>query len=84
MGRPRGGKAAATLYTLIETCKANKVDPYHYLADVLERLPTHPNKRIQELLPQNWSSSQLFAQKNQHHTLTKYGKVYLEKGNVTC
>jgi hypothetical protein len=84
MGGPRGGQAAATLYTLIETCKANKVAPYHYLADVLERLPTHPNKKIQELLPQNWSSSQPFAKKNQHHMLTKYGKVYLEKENSTC
>jgi len=70
MGGPRGGAAAATLYSLIETCKANKVDPYHYLADVLERLPTHPNKRIQELLPQNWAPSQSFTKKTQHHMAT--------------
>lgn len=66
MGGPRGGKAAATLYSLIETCKANKVDPYHYLADVLERLPTHSNKRIHELLPQNWQPIQPFSSKNQN------------------
>ncbi|MBL8676202.1 MAG: transposase domain-containing protein [Alphaproteobacteria bacterium] len=42
------------MYTLVETCKQNKVDPYHYLADVLERILTHPNSRIKELLPYNW------------------------------
>lgn len=68
MGGPRGGEAAAIFYTLIETCKANKVDPYHYLADVLERLPTHPNKKIQELLPQNWVPDQPLVQKNHDHT----------------
>ena len=68
MGGPRGGEAAATLYTLIETCKANKVDPYHYLADVLERIPTHPNKRIQELLPQNWVPAQALMYKTLEHT----------------
>jgi hypothetical protein len=30
----------------------------YYLEDVLQRLPTHPNKRIQELLPHHWQPSQ--------------------------
>lgn len=38
MGRPKGGKAAAIIYTLAKTCKKNKVDTNHYLANVLERL----------------------------------------------
>ena len=64
MGGPRGGEAAANLYSLIETCKANLVDPYHYLADILERIPTHPHKKIYDLLPQNWLPSQPFYHKN--------------------
>ena len=51
MGSSRGGAAAATIYSLIETCKQNDVDPLAYLADVLARTPAHPNKRICELLP---------------------------------
>jgi len=54
MGSVRGGTAAAIIYSLIETCKQNDVDPVAYLADVLSRIPTHPNKRIHELLPYNW------------------------------
>ena len=54
MGSERGGQAAATLYSLIETCKQNNVDPLAYLADVLEKIPTYPNKKIKDLLPYNW------------------------------
>lgn len=68
MGGPKGGEAAAIMYTLAETCKKNEVDPYHYLADVLERLPTHPQKRISELLPQNWKPSQPFSAPNKNFT----------------
>ena len=68
MGGPKGGEAAAIMYTLAETCKKNKIDPYHYLADVLERLPTHPNKKINELLPYNWQPSKPFYSKAQNFT----------------
>lgn len=68
MGGPKGGEAAATMYTLVETCKRNKVDPYHYLADVLDRLPTHPHKKIKELLPYNWQPAQPVYAKNQNPT----------------
>lgn len=54
MGGPNGGKAAAIMFSLMESCRQNDVDPYYYLEDVLQRLPTHPNKRIQELLPHHW------------------------------
>ena len=35
--------------------KLNGVDPQAWLADVLARLPDHPAKRIDELLPWSWS-----------------------------
>ncbi|OJW52752.1 MAG: hypothetical protein BGO67_04695 [Alphaproteobacteria bacterium 41-28] len=69
MGGPKGGEAAAIMYTLAETCKKNNVDPYHYLADVLERLPTHPHKKINELLPYNWQPSQPVLEKKQNFTV---------------
>ena len=40
--------------SLIATAKQNGQDPYAYLVDVLTRLPTHPNRRIAELLPHRW------------------------------
>jgi len=40
--------------TLAATCEANGVNPQAYFADVLPRLQTHPDSRIDELLPQNW------------------------------
>ena len=58
MGGPNGGWAAAIMFSLMESCKQNDVDPYHYLEDVLQRLPTHPNKRIHELLPHHWKAPQ--------------------------
>jgi transposase len=53
-GSDVGGHRAAALYTLVETCKLNGVDPRAWLADVLTRLPEHPAKRLNELLPWNW------------------------------
>jgi len=32
-------------------------DPWAYLKDVLERLPSHPNSRIDELLPHRWRAA---------------------------
>lgn len=32
--------ASANLYSLIETCKANHIDPYAYLVSLFRRLPT--------------------------------------------
>jgi transposase len=54
VGSEEGGKAAAIIYSVIETCRQNEVDPFLYLKDVLERVSTHPNSRIDELLPANW------------------------------
>lgn len=50
----RGGLVAANAYSLVETCRQNGVDPEAYLADVLQRISTHPNSRIHELLPYHW------------------------------
>jgi transposase len=55
-GSDRGGQRAATMYTLMETCKLNDVDPRAWLADVLSRLPDHSANRIEELLPWNWKT----------------------------
>ena len=53
-GSDSGGRRAAAILSLIETCKLNDVDAEAWLADVLARLADHPAKRIDELLPWNW------------------------------
>lgn len=54
LGSPRGGRAAATLYSLIESAKRHKLDPFAYLRDLLRRVSTHPQKDIAQLLPDRW------------------------------
>ena len=60
-GSDSGGHRAAAIYTLIETCKLNDVDPRAWLADVLARIADHPARRIAQLLPWNWKAAQVHA-----------------------
>ena len=53
-GSLRAGQQAANIMSLIQSAKLNGQDPHRYLKDVLERLPTQPASRIQELLPHRW------------------------------
>jgi len=55
-GSDAGGTRAAILYSIVATCKAHGLDPWAYLRDVLERIPTHPNRRRAELLPRHWQA----------------------------
>ena len=50
----RGGRAAATLYSMVRSAKRNGIDPFAYLRDLFLRIPTHPNKDIHQLLPDHW------------------------------
>jgi len=56
-GSLRAGQRAAAIMSLIGSAKMNDLDPYVYLKDVLERLPTHPASRIDELLPHRWRAT---------------------------
>jgi len=45
-GNDGGGHTGAVLYSLVASCKANRVHPYHYLEDVYTQLPLvreHPS-----------------------------------------
>ena len=53
-GSPRGAQASATLYTLVETAKANKLEPWAYLNYLFEQLPEAKSEQaLADLLPQN-------------------------------
>jgi transposase len=53
-GSLRAGKRAAAVMSLVHSARLNGHDPYVYLKDVLERLPTQPASRVEELLPHRW------------------------------
>jgi transposase len=53
-GSLRSGQRAAAVMSLIQSAKINGLDPYAYLRDVLQRLPTQKASTISELLPHNW------------------------------
>ncbi len=61
-GSDEGGKRAAILYSVVATCKAHGIDVWAYLKDVLERIPTHPDRRRAELLPRNWEAARAETQ----------------------
>ena len=53
-GSLESGQRAASIMSLIQSARLNGLDPYAYLADVLSRLPTHPDSQIDDLLPHVW------------------------------
>ncbi len=56
-GSDGGGDRWAIVCSLIETAKLNGVEPYAYLADVLQRMANgHPVNRLDELLPWAWKA----------------------------
>ena len=50
-----GAKSLAGWYSIIETAKMNKLDPYKYLTHILTQIPIyrHENKSLEDLLPWN-------------------------------
>jgi transposase len=49
-GSPRGATASATVYSIIETAKANGLTPYKYLNYIFRHLPGVVFKQYPELL----------------------------------
>jgi hypothetical protein len=56
VGSQQAGERAASILSLIESAKLNGHDPWAYLKDVFERLPTLLNKDLATLLPHNWQA----------------------------
>jgi hypothetical protein len=56
-----GDATAAVLTSLIATSKRLSIDPFAYLRDIFERISTHPQNLIAELLPDQWRAAQQAA-----------------------
>jgi transposase len=59
IGSELAGERAAIIMSLVQSAKLNGADPWLYLRDVLTRLPTQLNSRIDELLPHRWKPTAL-------------------------
>ena len=65
---PKGAQASGVHYSFIETAKANDIEPYAYLVDVLTRLPYADTvEKLEELLPWSFKKSELEKVKNAAH-----------------
>ena len=57
---PRGAHASAAIYSLIESGKANGLEPYHYLKYLFTKLPTATTRAdYEQLLPISLSPKNL-------------------------
>ena len=54
IGSQLAGERAAVVMSLLQSAKLCGHEPWAYLKDVLTRLPTQLNSRIEELLPHRW------------------------------
>jgi transposase len=54
LGSDNGGKAAAILYSVMASAKANQVEPFAYVRDLLVRLSSQPPIDLSGLLPDEW------------------------------
>jgi hypothetical protein len=52
LDRFKGGTSS-----FITTCKRLDIDPFAYLRDIFQRISTHPQSRLAELLPDEWRTA---------------------------
>jgi len=63
VGSEDGGRSAATILSLVQTCRNLGINPQEYLEDVLRRIMSHPAKQIEQLLPDNWLAARKISTK---------------------
>lgn len=59
LGSEESGQAAATLLSLVQTCRALNINPRTYLEDVFRRIMGHSARKVHELLPDEWLRAQV-------------------------
>ena len=56
-GHPDAGWRSAVIYSVIVSCRRHKIDPWEYLKDLMQRLPSAKNHEIPNLVPARWKPS---------------------------
>ena len=62
IGEAGAGQRSAILYTIIEACRRQGLDPWAYLRDVLTQLPSLTNRQVKHVLPEAWAKARQTAQ----------------------
>jgi transposase len=57
-GSHKGAQRSAMMYSFFASCKVNRINPWEWLSDVLQRVGSHPVNRLEELLPHLWQPIQ--------------------------
>jgi transposase len=57
IGGAEAGERSAILYTIIEACRRQGIDPFAYLRDVFTRLPSMTTGQIASITPANWAKA---------------------------
>ncbi|MBZ5496025.1 MAG: transposase domain-containing protein [Acidobacteriia bacterium] len=47
--------------SITTTCKRLGVDPFEYLRDILQRISTHPQNNLEDLLHDKWKTARAAA-----------------------
>ena len=73
---PKGAEASAIVYSLVESAKANEIEPFAYLQHVLVQLPylgkSHSHEEMESLMPWAPYIQQNFAMKNSNTYTNTY------------
>ena len=65
--QPGGAEAGATLYSLIESAKANRLEPYKYFYYIFDKLPlVESDEQVKALLPMNLDIDTLESHQKQY------------------
>ena len=76
-GSYEGAKRAALIYTIVETCKLQGIEPFEYMRDVIDRNSGYPMKKIYDLTPMGWA-------KSRNSAIILSMDVYLYYGVILC
>jgi hypothetical protein len=57
IGAAHAGERGAIIYTIVQSCRRHRIDPYEYLADVFGQLPKATNHHVKDLTPAAWAAA---------------------------
>ncbi|SDA97259.1 IS66 C-terminal element, partial [Algoriphagus alkaliphilus] len=53
-GSHNAAEMTAAMYSFMASCKKNNLNEFDWLKDVFERIQSHKQKNLYQLLPSNW------------------------------
>lgn len=57
IGAEEAGWRSAVIYSIVQSCKAQGVEPYAYIKHALTRLPSMTNRQIPTITPKAWAAA---------------------------